>query len=288
MSGLRTRLITAIFFVGSMIAGIFAHPLSMTVLFVLLPGLCLYEFFGLTLLPSRDDEAAEGSLLVKSRRWLAIAYGVSPSALLAVHYWVYPFPSGDVLFLSGILFLFLSGFFLLELFASGKDAFAKVAYILLGSIYIGIPFAMVIHLGISGDQFRPWVVFGIILLIWANDTFAYLLGSWIGKTKLIPRVSPKKTWEGTLSGVLVTILASWLYYLLFGHLVLSQWLVIGGIIAVLGTIGDLIESMLKRSFKAKDSGGLLPGHGGFLDRFDSFIFVIPFVWVYLMAVGGLS
>ncbi|MEO1438184.1 MAG: phosphatidate cytidylyltransferase, partial [Bacteroidota bacterium] len=125
-------------------------------------------------------------------------------------------------------------------------------------------------------------------LIWANDTFAYLLGSWIGKTKLLPRVSPKKTWEGTLSGVFVTLLASWLYYLLFGHLELEQWLVIGGIIAVLGTIGDLIESMLKRSFEAKDSGGLLPGHGGFLDRFDSFIFVIPFVWVYLMAIGGLS
>jgi phosphatidate cytidylyltransferase len=121
------------------------------------------------------------------------------------------------------------------------------------------------------------------LLTWSNDTWAYLIGSKIGKTPLLPRISPKKTWEGTISGFIGCVLTGILIHYTFNtkQLSLTDWLILGGIVGILGTIGDLIESMLKRSVGVKDSGSFMPGHGGFLDRFDAFLFVIPFVMIYL-------
>jgi phosphatidate cytidylyltransferase len=110
---------------------------------------------------------------------------------------------------------------------------------------------------------------------------AYIIGSKIGKTPLFPRISPKKTWEGTIGGAICTVLISFGLSYYFNTYTRLEWLVIGVIIAIIGTIGDLIESMLKRSYEIKDSGNFLPGHGGFLDRFDSYIFALPFIWLAL-------
>ena len=121
-------------------------------------------------------------------------------------------------------------------------------------------------------------------MVWASDVFAYLLGSKIGKNKMFPRISPNKTWEGTLSGVLGAILVGYGCSLFFStiELIFVHWIILASICTVFGILGDLVESMLKRSLGIKDSGNILPGHGGMLDRFDAFVLVIPFVFSYLL------
>ena len=121
-------------------------------------------------------------------------------------------------------------------------------------------------------------------MIWANDTGAYLVGSQIGKTPLFVKHSPKKTIEGSLGGFAFTLFISYLFYTFVGILELKDWLIIAGIISVFGTLGDLVESMLKRSLNIKDSGTILPGHGGILDRFDSVILASPTVFLYLQFI----
>jgi phosphatidate cytidylyltransferase len=123
--------------------------------------------------------------------------------------------------------------------------------------------------------------------IWINDTGAYLVGSFIGKNKMYERISPGKTWEGTIGGVLLCIGVSFVVAKLFPQLELKHWMAVSAIVAVFGTLGDLIESMLKRTAGVKDSGSIMPGHGGVLDRFDSLIFATPFVFTYLAATGNL-
>ena len=136
-------------------------------------------------------------------------------------------------------------------------------------------------------MFSPNIVAGILFLTWANDSFAYIVGSKIGKTPFFLRISPKKTWEGTIGGAVFCMLTAGIIAQFFTQLSLLDWLVVGAIVAVFGTIGDLVESLLKRSVGVKDSGSFMPGHGGFLDRFDAFIFCIPFVYFYLSVVKHL-
>jgi phosphatidate cytidylyltransferase len=125
---------------------------------------------------------------------------------------------------------------------------------------------------------------GIICLIWASDVSAYLVGSLIGKHKLYERISPGKTWEGTIGASILTVACSFLIHQLFPELALKHWVVIAVLVSVFGTIGDLVESMFKRQAGIKDSGKIMPGHGGILDRFDSLLFVAPFVYTYLTLI----
>ncbi len=115
---------------------------------------------------------------------------------------------------------------------------------------------------------------------------AYFVGSQLGRRKLFERISPKKTWEGTIGGGLCTVLIAWGLSFLIDDFTVTQWIALGAVAAVFGTLGDLVESMLKRSVGVKDSGNLLPGHGGLLDRFDAFIFALPFYWLTLMLLKG--
>ncbi|MBL0246373.1 MAG: phosphatidate cytidylyltransferase [Sphingobacteriales bacterium] len=123
-----------------------------------------------------------------------------------------------------------------------------------------------------------------MLLVWSNDTAAYLSGRAFGRHKLFERISPKKTWEGTIGGGLFTLFVGWLLSILF-RFSLTTWLGIAALAVLCGTWGDLIESLLKRSLGVKDSGSLLPGHGGVLDRFDALLFVLPFVFAFLYLWG---
>ena len=156
-----------------------------------------------------------------------------------------------------------------------------------GIAYAVLPFALLQDLvqfkddvtGIS--TFVPEVLLGVILLIWSNDTFAYLGGSLFGKHKMSPRISPGKTWEGTIFGIIMTFGLSFLLKRYFNNDLFNVWLMLGALVPVLATIGDLVESMLKRQADVKDSGNIMPGHGGILDRFDSLIVVSPFVYVLL-------
>jgi phosphatidate cytidylyltransferase len=173
-----------------------------------------------------------------------------------------------------------------EMFLGSEDSFRGVSLIVFGLIYIAMPFAALQFIYCHDDRtIHPHLVMGMLLLVWANDSFAYLIGSRIGKTPLLPRVSPKKTWEGSLGGVLFTFLTGGILYLCFGELSIGNWMMLALIVATFGSLGDLVESMLKRSVGVKDSGNIMPGHGGMLDRFDAFMFMLPFAAAYLWWVG---
>lgn len=157
----------------------------------------------------------------------------------------------------------------------------SLKYSFLGLLYVALPLGLMVNLDLNYSwQGIPVIPLGIIFCIWINDTMAYIVGSLIGKTKFFPTISPKKTWEGTLGGIILTIGAGALYGY-FGHTyTFIDWVIIAAITAVFGTAGDLLESKIKRMAGVKDSGRLMPGHGGFLDRFDSMLLAIPFVWLY--------
>jgi len=172
--------------------------------------------------------------------------------------------------------------FIYELFSKAEDPFVNISFIVLGIFYIGIPFALLNFIAFDGSTFHHRIVFGLLVLTWVNDAGAYLVGSMVGKTPLLPRVSPNKTWEGSIGGILSSIGFGILLGYVFDELAAQHWIALAFIVAVFGSLGDLVESLLKRSVGAKDSGNILPGHGGVLDRFDAFIFAIPFVAAYLL------
>ena len=207
------------------------------------------------------------------------------------------------IFLNGYLFLGLCFVILLGCFVEYmkliKIIFKEKApfYIAFGILYIAIPFFFLARLGYSeiiqtgtGEKhlmasfnYSALIPAAIIFSIWINDTMAYIVGSFIGKTPF-SKISPKKTWEGTIGGAILCVVAMvFIVKLLPGHEKLSMinWGVIAALCAVFGTFGDLFESKLKRMAGVKDSGNIMPGHGGFLDRFDSLLFAVPAVWLYL-------
>jgi phosphatidate cytidylyltransferase len=157
----------------------------------------------------------------------------------------------------------------------------NLKYSLLGLLYVALPLALMVRLRLYHSWHGyPVIPLGLIFCIWINDTMAYITGSLIGKTKFFPAISPKKTWEGTLGGVFFTLVAACIYGYLGHTYRLVDWVVIALIASVVGTAGDLLESRIKRMAGVKDSGHLMPGHGGILDRFDSLLAATPLVWLY--------
>ncbi|MBX9449049.1 MAG: phosphatidate cytidylyltransferase [Taibaiella sp.] len=147
---------------------------------------------------------------------------------------------------------------------------------MISTLYIGLPIAMMVDL----RNYAMVVPVGIVCLIWVNDTMAYITGSFIGRTTFTD-ISPKKTIEGTVGGIVFTMIIGWVFgSYMQDYLLPIHWMVIAGIVAIAGTLGDLLESQMKRKAGIKDSGNILPGHGGALDRFDSLLAVLPFVYLY--------
>ncbi len=147
--------------------------------------------------------------------------------------------------------------------------------------YVGIPLMLLPKVSIFSSVEFPWILASIFILIWCNDTFAYLSGRAFGKNKLFERISPNKTWEGFFGGVIVTVIASIVMQHYLPFLPLHGWMGLALIVSIFGNLGDLFESSLKRNFNLKDSGKLMPGHGGILDRLDSLFFVLPVSYFYL-------
>lgn len=151
-------------------------------------------------------------------------------------------------------------------------------------LIVGLPLILLLHAAYLTGYFQPYVLLGVLILTWTYDTFAFLVGSWLGKTKLLERVSPKKSLEGLAGGAIFALFGAWLYAQFNNDLSFYHWLAITGIVVVFGTLGDLCESVLKRNFGVKDSGNIMPGHGGVLDRFDALLFTGPAVYAYLLFV----
>jgi phosphatidate cytidylyltransferase len=183
-----------------------------------------------------------------------------------------------------------------ELYRRKDRPFDSLAHTFFSILYTAIPFSMFPYsafnrtglqpvFSFNNWEFSPGILIGFFLLLWANDTGAYLVGSAIGKHRLMERISPKKSWEGFFGGLLLTLIVARLLSGLLGVVDVKGWMMIAVIITVAGTFGDLIESMLKRSVGFKDSGNIMPGHGGFLDRFDSVVIAFPLVYLYIALFG---
>lgn len=184
-----------------------------------------------------------------------------------------------------LLFPFLFCLFLIELFQQNEKPFVNIAFTFLGNIYIAFPFALLHACAFAfGSVYHYEIILGILLLIWANDIGGFFSGMLLGRNKLFIRVSPKKTWEGSVGGALLTIFTGLTLSLFYKDLTAIDWFIMAFVIVVIGSCGDLVESLLKRSLAIKDSGNTIPGHGGFLDRFDSLLLSAPFIAAFLKII----
>lgn len=267
-SSFTQRVVTAVGFVAVMLASVYFSAASFTIIFGLVTALCLWELLCI-FFPTHDW----------GYRVMGITLGFVPYFItVSTNFDWASFDTMRVFWcISCVLFLW----FVIEMYQEKDKPFENIALLMLSAIYIGIPFAILHDIGFMTGTYEFCVVMGLMLMTWANDTGAYLIGRGFGKTPLFPRISPKKTWEGALGGMIGTLLAGWGLSGLFPILPLQDWLALGLIVGIFGPIGDLVESMMKRSYGIKDSSNLLPGHGGVLDRFDAFLFMLPFVAVYL-------
>ena len=280
MENLLRRTFTGIFIVIFVLGGFWLHPYSFILTaFVILAG-TLYEYFNMIKATGVKPQAAAGI--------------VTSSAVYIL----------SVLIASGVLkftcFLLLipvaTVVMIIELYRKQERPFDSLAHTFFPVLYTAVPFSMFPfsafgHIGLNpiighGVQaFSPGIVVGFFLLLWVNDSGAYLAGVSFGKHRLMERISPKKSWEGFIGGFVLTLVAAWFLSAWMGVVDRKGWIIISVIISVAGTYGDLLESMLKRSTGFKDSGNIMPGHGGFLDRFDSTIISFPLVFLYITLFG---
>ncbi|HOS83687.1 MAG TPA: phosphatidate cytidylyltransferase [Bacteroidales bacterium] len=271
MKNLILRIITGIVYIGVICASLYTTPIVFYSIFLVLHILILHEFY--SLLKQKG---------IHTHAWFAILI----SALLFTasyckHYWQMPL---DYYILLIPLFMAI---FVLQLFKDSKKPFHSISYTFLGLLYISIPFALLPNLAFAENShvFQSNIIMALFIFIWANDTFAYVWGMTLGKHLLFPRISPKKTVEGFIGGLLSTVGIAYIFSnLLFFELSVLEWIGAAIVIVIASTFGDLTESMFKRYLKIKDSGSILPGHGGFLDRFDSVIFSIPAFFAYLQII----
>ena len=289
----KTRALTAILFVVIMLVGLLWNKWSFLALFSIIHFGCWFEYQKLVGLIDKGYQSINpfhkygvmiggyGLMLFLTADW----YLTETVSLHSI---------GWMLMLAGFLLVPVS-----ELLFSKQFNFKYIAHSFFGLLYISLSWALLMHLR-SGALWMPHngedtlanlsmllakvsgyaVPLMIIGSIWINDTMAYIVGSLIGKTPL-SAISPKKTWEGTIGGIILSVAVMWG----LGYLSQSSsawlWAVVAAVAAVTGTVGDLLESKLKRLANVKDSGSFMPGHGGFLDRFDSLLLAVPFVWLLL-------
>ena len=183
-----------------------------------------------------------------------------------------------------LLLPLLLSFYIVELYTTRKSPFARAGISMAGCAYISMALGIFPTIAFVDGIYDPYKIIGCLLLIWSNDTFAYLVGRMIGKTPLFPSISPKKTWEGSLGGGICTIIVGFILNYFIPSFSKMEWMGLAFIFVLFSSWGDLVESRLKRSFNIKDSGNLLPGHGGILDRFDAQLFSVPFAAAFIWLI----
>ena len=270
MNNLITRSLTGTVFVLLIVGSVIASTWIFAILFLIVSILTQLEFYQLI------NKGAH-----KTQTYIGLGTGMFLYGTLAA--------SAPGIGLTGINIIVLNLIplvlvFVLALYSPSANPFADIGLTLTGTFYIALPFGLLNYFYVPSplpNGANYGVLLGYFLILWLNDTAAYLAGSAIGKHRLFERISPKKSWEGSIGGALFAILTAWLLSDYFTVLLLWQWLAIAIIIVVFGTLGDLVESMLKRSLGIKDSGNKLPGHGGMLDRFDAVLLSAPVVFVFI-------
>lgn len=271
-NNLIQRTITGIIFVAILITCILGGPVPFTILFALISALTIHEFGTII---SKNGETRINkpiSMLAGVFLFFGFAYlGVVPG-------------HNEVL----IPYLFLIIYLLVsELYLKRPNPLHNWAYTMMSQLYIALPFALLnvlaFHTNVNGSssEYNPILPLSIFIFNWVNDTGAYCSGMLFGKHKLFERISPKKSWEGSIGGGMFSIGAAFVMAHFFPFMSTAVWVGLGLVIIVFGTWGDLTESLLKRTLGIKDSGNILPGHGGMLDRFDSTLLAVPAAVVYL-------
>ncbi len=266
---MKTRAITGFFFVVVMLAAFFFGQYVFVGFFSLLALLSLFEFYGLIKTAG-----------IYPQQFLGLILGLVICAA-AASFWL---DASFTKYFSAAIIPIAVSIFFAELYRKSGNSFHQIAYTFLGLIYTLLPFVFFMAMAFLQKNFNPHFSLNFILLLWTNDTCAYLVGRKLGKTKLFKRHSPKKTWEGFIGGLILTALVAFVISRYFKEVFWLHWIIIGFTISVFGTMSDLVESMLKRSINVKDSGGILPGHGGLLDRFDGLLMAAPLVFIYLYLV----
>lgn len=279
----KTRSLTAVVFVLVMLVGLLWNHWTFFILFSVIHFGCWIEYQHIIgrIDPDYRQISPFHKYGVMIAGWCVMlyftsdAFHISGLHLHSLGWWL------------GLVLMFVLP--IIELLFAKEVILKNIGFSALGLVYISLSWGLMISLRgegmeLNGDHIVRDLGYiipcGLIFSIWINDTMAYVVGSLIGKTPF-SKISPKKTWEGTAGGAVlcvavITLLGWWLNYL-----TITDWLVISGLAAVVGTAGDLLESKLKRMAEMKDSGSIMPGHGGFLDRFDSLILAVPFVWIYM-------
>jgi len=263
---MKTRAITGFFFVVVLVCATIFNQYVFAAFFSIVGILSAKEFF--TICRTEETKPLVG---------LGVLISTLLAALTSAYFLGFVQPVSFALILPLFSLLFIS-----SLYLKREKPFHDIAYTFLGIWYGAVPFLFFIGLGFIKGDFNPNIPMGFLIILWANDTGAYLSGKALGRTKLFERISPNKTWEGFIGGVLLAIIIAFILEHFFGSLTKVEWVSIAIIIGIFGTLGDLVESMLKRSLGIKDSGSILPGHGGFLDRFDGLLIAAPLVYILLI------
>jgi len=274
------RTLTGAWIVIFVLGGFWLHPVSFIITGLVIVAGTQYEYYLLIKNTGVKPQMIPGMITGASAYIIAtiVAAGLSPMKLFLV-----------LIPMMLIIIIF-------ELYRKQERPFDSLAHTFFSLLYTVLPFSLFpftafSHTGLNTllpnglTAFSPGIVVGFFLLLWANDTGAYLIGITFGRHRLMERISPKKSWEGFIGGMLIAALAAWFLAGWLGVVNRSSWVIISLIISIAGTFGDLAESMFKRSIGVKDSGTIMPGHGGFLDRFDSAVASFPLVFLFISIFG---
>lgn len=271
MKELIRRLLTGAVYVAILLAAVLLNSDAFDFLFMTLGLICLHEYRRMTKLKGYTIFIAYLAL------WWIYIYLINGSVNKQIATFI----------LLGAT-LTVDTFLLRYLFSKKTIQFKNLQKLIIGLFYIGGGCIFLTLLPYHKNDFEQLLIIGVFLLIWINDSFAYLVGKTIGKHKLFPSVSPKKTIEGTLGGLIFALVGGYILSEFDTNLSVYQWLILAMVIVVSGSLGDLIESKFKRAANVKDSGAILPGHGGMLDRLDSLVFAAPFAYLTLILFSYVS
>jgi len=280
LKNLTKRTITGIFLVIIVLGGIWLHQFSYVFIGALLLSGSIYEYYLLVETKVAVPQKLTG--IITALTIYTVSVLVAAGLIDSLFY---------LLVMAELMMIMIT-----ELFRRQEQPTSAMAHTIFGIIFISVPYSLFPYMafGYEGTEtilsggitpFSPGLMLGFFVLSWSFDTGAYLFGSWFGKHKLLKRLSPEKSWEGFFSGLIITVLIAWPVSLWINITDIKGWIIIGIIISLSGTLGDMLESMIKRDAGVKDSGSLLPGHGGILDRFDSLILSLPFVFLYMILFG---